>query len=106
MQYYKDMIRKIITTLLLLTPFVTFIAIDILNADKIYPRVAIGNIDVGGTDLQEFTKIMTKELNSRIRKTITIEIPSHEVKGIKLDPDIIRPDITSMYNEAYRIGRD
>lgn len=100
------MVRKIITTVLLLIPFLTFGIIEVMNADKIYPRVSIGPIAVGGTDRKAFTEIVSKELNSRLKKTITIEIPQQGVKGIQLNNNLINANIEEMYNQAYRIGRE
>lgn len=100
------MIRKIILTILLLIPFLIFTTIDIQNADKIYPRVFIGTIDVGGMDKQQFAQQVTQKLNQRVKTTITIEVPQEGVKGLQLDTGIIRPDIDEMYRQAYRIGRE
>lgn len=95
----------IILFTILLLPLFAYGIYEVAYWNKTYPNVFIESINVGGLTKEEITQKLNKELVNRQNQTFTFEIPGSEVKGFRLNPNLVSYDVQTMTNNALNYGR-
>lgn len=95
----------IILSLIVALPLLIYGTYELIHWNRTYPNLFIESINVGSLTKAEITQKLNKELAVRQNQTFTYEIPGSEVKGFRLNPNLVSYNIDTMVNDAFSHGR-
>ncbi|HEX5415508.1 MAG TPA: VanW family protein [Chloroflexota bacterium] len=80
-------------------------AVAVAYADRIYPGVTVGGVDLGGKSVAEAQVIVDQELNTYGRQTLTLRAGD---RSLSMSPQKLgyRPQSAALVHAAYEVGRD